>query len=135
MTLNFGDEKVTKLYYGDKDVSGNRMLDGGTILYLGAASKDIYLKNALPDLSNIKGISLWPISSLQTGSDADFTYWDMQETITTEQLLSGNVTVTDEVQHHLVAGLVQTSTGYHLSLVWQSTQYSNLIIVKAEQSV
>jgi len=35
MTLYFGDEKVTKLYYKDKDVSGNQMLEAVTIVYKG----------------------------------------------------------------------------------------------------
>ncbi|MGQ2374567.1 hypothetical protein [Companilactobacillus zhachilii] len=42
MSLNFGDEKVTKLYYKDKDVSGSQMLEAGTILFFSGQNLNGY---------------------------------------------------------------------------------------------
>jgi len=53
MTLNFGDEKVTKLYYKDKDVSGSQMLEAGTIVYKGRLGANIHLKSVATHWENI----------------------------------------------------------------------------------
>ena len=58
MTLNFGDEKVTKLYYGDKDVSGNQMLEAGTIVYRGNPSTAIHLLSVDSQWSNISKLRI-----------------------------------------------------------------------------
>jgi len=58
MTLNFGDEKVTKLYYGDKDVSGNQMLEAGTIVYRGNPSTAIHLLSVDSQWDNISKLRI-----------------------------------------------------------------------------
>ena len=58
MTLNFGDEKVTKLYYGDKDVSGNQMLEAGTIVYRGKPSTAIHLLSVDSQWDNISKLRI-----------------------------------------------------------------------------
>lgn len=58
MSLNFGDEKVTKLYYGDKDVSGNQMLEAGTIVYRGNPSTAIHLLSVDSQWDNISKLRI-----------------------------------------------------------------------------
>ena len=52
MTLKFGDEKMSKLYYKDKDVSGSQMLEAGTILFISGQNLTGY--NSLLNAPNAK---------------------------------------------------------------------------------
>jgi len=69
MTLNFGDEKVTKLYYKDKDVSGNQMLEAGTIVYKGKPSTAIHLLSVDSQWDNISKLRINAYGSPKSGSD------------------------------------------------------------------
>ena len=69
MTLNFGDEKVTKLYYGDKDVSGNQMLEAGTIVYRGNPSTAIHLLSVDSQWDNISKLRINAYSGTANEND------------------------------------------------------------------
>ena len=69
MTLNFGDEKVTKLYYGDKDVSGNQILEAGTIVYRGNPSTAIHLLSVDSQWDNISKLRINAYGRPQRDSD------------------------------------------------------------------
>jgi len=59
MTLNYGGNKVSKLYYGSKDVSGNFKLESGTVLYEGAISNTpIHLKNGGDSWETFKMVTI-----------------------------------------------------------------------------
>jgi len=56
--LKIGGNDVVKIMYGDKDVSGNQMLEAGTIVYRGNPSKAIHLLSVDSQWDNISKLRI-----------------------------------------------------------------------------
>jgi len=103
MSLNFGDEKVTKLYYGDKDVSGSPMLETGTLLYSGIGNGNFHLLNTTAGWNNISQLRVQVVSRY----DDDFIYFintttNVDELKMIKTFTYANVALT--LQHVVVEG-------------------------------